>query len=132
MVININDTKKLKNIKEEFNLLFPYLNIEFFSKPYSRGEGSSKVQAANENNTIAECRNKHNSGLLEITPDMTVSDLENTFMNLYGLFVQVFRKSGSVWLETTVTDNWSLEEQNKQGESVTRHLTPKPKDEIPE
>jgi hypothetical protein len=33
--------------------------------------------------------------------------------------VQVFRKSGKVWLETTVTDGWTLEEQNLQGEALS-------------
>lgn len=51
-----------------------------------------------------------------ITPDMTVTDLEQSFNTIYGLGVQVFRKSGKIWLETTVTDGWTLEEQNRQGE----------------
>jgi hypothetical protein len=34
---------------------------------------------------------------------------------------QVYRKSGKIWLETTVTDSWTLEEQNKQGESLSKN-----------
>ena len=49
---------------------------------------------------------------------MTVSDLEQKFAELFGLSVQVFRKSANVWLETTVTDGWTLEEQNRQGEAL--------------
>lgn len=45
---------------------------------------------------------------------MTVSELEQHFADVYGLSVQVFRKSGEVWLETTTTDNWSLEKQNQE------------------
>jgi hypothetical protein len=29
--------------------------------------------------------------------------------------VQVFRKSGNVWLETSATDAWSLKQQNQEG-----------------
>ena len=36
----------------------------------------------------------------------------------YGIHVQVFRKSKSLWLETTATDNWSLREQNKTGKEM--------------
>jgi hypothetical protein len=31
------------------------------------------------------------------------------------LSVQVFRKSGKNWLETTASDQWSLEKQNAKG-----------------
>ena len=51
---------------------------------------------------------------------MTVNELEQRFSDVYGLGVQVFRKSGNVWLETTVTDGWTLEQQNKQGESLDK------------
>ncbi|KAB2918910.1 MAG: hypothetical protein F9K23_01865 [Bacteroidetes bacterium] len=123
MVITINDTTRIQHIKEEFNLLFPYLKIEFFSKPHHLGEGSPKMQITSENRTLGECRSKHNSGLIEIDPMMAVADLERAFSDNYGLNIQVFRKSGKVWLETTVTDKWSLKEQNAQGELVTQHMT---------
>jgi hypothetical protein len=38
-----------------------------------------------------------------------------------GLYVQVFRKSGKVWLETTATDNWSLYKQNEEGQELSVH-----------
>ena len=50
---------------------------------------------------------------------MTVTELERQFRELYGLHVLVFRKSGKVWLETTVTDGWTLAEQNNQGEALS-------------
>lgn len=122
MIININDSKKLRTVKEEFNLLFPYLKIEFFKRPNGYPEGSVKLLVTDDRKTVGECRNLKTSGLLDITPEMTVSELEENFKTNYGLYVQVFRRSGTVWLETTVTDKWTLAEQNKQGESVTRHL----------
>jgi len=62
----------------------------------------------------------HNTGTITIAPGMTVNELEQNFKDVYGLSVQVFRKSGKVWLETTVTDGWSLEEQNRQGEDLSK------------
>ena len=44
---------------------------------------------------------------------MKVAELENDFSGQFGLQVQVFRKSGEVWLQTTKTDNWTLIEQNQ-------------------
>ena len=39
-------------------------------------------------------------------------------MKTFGLSAQVFRLSGDVWLETTSTDNWTLEEQNSTGQEA--------------
>jgi hypothetical protein len=46
---------------------------------------------------------------------MKVSELENLFKRKYKLNIQVFRKSGNAWLETTVTDAWTLDKQNQEG-----------------
>lgn len=119
MKIAINDHRKIFAIQEEFNNLFPYLKLEFFAKPHTKGGPSPKTFIKHSSETLGECRTTHESGDLSINPEMTVSDLEQRFADAYGLSVQVFRKSGKSWLETTVTDSWTLEEQNKQGEDLS-------------
>ncbi len=69
--------------------------------------------------TLGQCRVVHNKGMLTITPNMTVAELEQNFNDVYGLSVQVFRKSGNVWLETTATDDWTLKSQNEQGQELS-------------
>lgn len=122
MKIKISDNRKIFAIQEEFNVLFPYLKIEFFSKPHKLGAGSSKKMIKPSNITLGECRTIHNNGDVTITPQMTVADLEQRLSDVYGLSVQVFRKSGKAWLETTVTDGWTLEEQNNQGEELSKKV----------
>jgi hypothetical protein len=56
---------------------------------------------------------------------MTVTEIEKSFNRFYGLNTQILRKSGNIWLGTTVTDNWTLEEQNKQGESLSTQINSK-------
>lgn len=119
MKIKINDSKKISAIQEEFNELFPYLKIEFFSLPHKLGEGTLKKNIKNSNKTLGECRTIHKNGVLTIYSTMTVWDLEQLFNDTYGLSVQVFRKSGKAWLETTVTDRWTLEEQNEEGKALS-------------
>jgi hypothetical protein len=60
-----------------------------------------------------------------IHPDMTVTELEKEFNGLYKLHTQVFRRSGNIWLETTITDGWTLKEQNNQGEMITAQIANK-------
>ncbi len=120
MKIAINDKRKIFAIQEDFNKLFPYLKLEFFSKPHKAGGASPKKLVKHASKTLGECRTIHETGKMTITPQMTVLDLEQNFSDIFGLSVQVFRKSGKVWLETTVTDGWTLEEQNSQGEALSR------------
>lgn len=118
MKIVINDDRRIHDIQDEFHHQFPFLKIEFFSRPHRKGVGSSKRLMKSNGKSIGECRSIHSKGEIQIEPAMTVSDLEQKFAELFGLSVQVFRKSANVWLETTVTDGWTLEEQNRQGEAL--------------
>ncbi len=120
MQITINDSRKIFAIQEEFNTMFPYLKLEFFSKPHKPGGASPKKQILSNSRTLGECRTIHNDGQMTIIPKMTVASLEQNFADVYGLGVQIFRKSGKAWLETTVTDGWSLDEQNRQGEDLSK------------
>ena len=119
MKITINDHRKIFAIQKEFSEMFPYLKLEFFSKPHTKGGSSPKELMKPSSKLLGECRTIHNKGVITITPQMTVANVEQGFSDVYGLSVQVFRKSGTTWLETTVTDNWTLEKQNKQGEELS-------------
>jgi hypothetical protein len=119
MKISINDHRKIHAIQEEFNQAFPYLKIEFFSKPHGSGAPSSKKLMKSSSKTLGECRTVHNKGSITISPELTVDELEQRFMDVYGLSIQVFRKSGKVWLETSITDGWTLEKQNEQGKELS-------------
>jgi hypothetical protein len=56
---------------------------------------------------------------IEFHDTTSVQDLEQLIWDAFGLSVQVFRKSGNLWLETTVTDQWSLAYQNEQGRELS-------------
>jgi hypothetical protein len=120
MKITITDKRKIMTIQKEFNTMFPYLKIEFSSRPISNGDASMKKQIKPLSKTLGDCRTIHTSGTITITPNMTVSELGKNFSSVFGLSTEVFRKSGKVWLKTTVTDGWTLKEQNEEGEALSR------------
>lgn len=122
MKITINDKRRIFAVQEAFTKHFPYLKLEFFAKPHKPGGASAKKFVKHPGKTLGECRTIHKSGTVTITGNMTVGELEQRFADVYGLSVQVFRKAGKVWLETTVTDSWTLDYQNKQGESLSAYL----------
>ncbi len=115
MKIHINDSSTTKEIKEKFSRVYPYLKLEFFNKPHGEKEASVKEDLIKGDKTIGEIRTKRNEGDLIIHPTTKAGELEQAFEDKFGIHVQVFRKSGRIWLETTSTDNWTLKEQNEVG-----------------
>jgi hypothetical protein len=114
MDIVINDNRLIEDVQKEFTEKFSFLKLEFFNQPHKKGEASSKKQLHNNKQTLGESRTIHTNGSITITGRMKVSELEKLFQKMYGLSVQVFRKSGNIWLETTSTDDWTLTKQNVQ------------------
>ncbi|NNC85587.1 MAG: hypothetical protein HKO56_04110 [Bacteroidia bacterium] len=113
--MQIQASQTLADIQKVFNDTYPYLKLEFFNKPHGVGDGSPKKDMMNTDLSIDECSSKEKSGNINIDSSVKASEIEQSFMDVFGLSVQVFRLSGDVWLETTTTDNWTLEEQNQSG-----------------
>jgi|SRR6185312_11735893 len=120
MKIIINDRRKIHAIQEAFTEMFPYLKIEFYVKPSKPGAASPKKFMKSSSKTIGECRTVHSNGTMTILPQMRVADLEQGFSDTFGLSVQVFRKSGGNWIETSSTVNWTLADENRAGEEMSR------------
>jgi hypothetical protein len=120
MKLIINDSRKIFAIQEEFQKMFPYLKLEFFAKPSHVGGVPSKKEIKHSSKTLGECRAVHTSGLLTVTPQTLVGELEQNFRDNFDLAVQVFRKSGSAWIETSSTDDWTLEHENNTGAEMAK------------
>jgi hypothetical protein len=110
--ISINN-KTIGQIQQEFNVAFPYLRIQFFKESHQENEGSRPDLMIKNTTQLISVHSADQD--LEISGDMKVSELENLFKSKYKLNIQVFRKSGNAWLETTVTDAWTLDKQNQEG-----------------
>ena len=111
MEILISDHKTLADIKNEFNTLFPHLKLEFYEKKHSGGHGSDEKYQYDSRLKIGTVKKKPHSGHLKILGSMKTKALEQSFQDLYGLNVQLFRLSGHIWLQSTSTDEWTLSEQ---------------------
>jgi len=115
--IHYNDT--LENLQRSFNTEFPYLKLEFFTRPHDKGKPTEKKFLLNAKRTVDSFNPDIGETTVTIPAAMTVQELEQLFQDDLGLYVQVFRKSGKVWLETTATDNWSLFKQNEEGQELS-------------
>ncbi len=121
----IRDDQTIGEVQEIFHHLFPYLKVDFFER---NTHGLLKNKFArpiiNREKLLGEFRlDKIDGGDLTITKSIKVKEFEQYIDSTYCLHAQIFRRSGNVWLETTVTNNWTLEEQNWQGELITRQMS---------
>ena len=121
MKIRIASDVTIKSIQEEFNTTFPFLKLVFFSKAHRAFKGSpAKYMIRDVEQTIGAVTEAPTEGLLVIEPDMPTYRVESLFEE-FGLHVQVFRMSGELWLETSVTDKLTLEKQNAKGKA-SQHI----------
>lgn len=114
-VLKISGSIQLDSLKEDFNNAFAFLKIEFFKNSHSEHEPSSRKEMIKGNPLLGTLLKQNSEGYIDLDPAMTVAHLEKMFNDKFGLNVQVFRKSGMVWLETSATDNMTLKGQNELG-----------------
>lgn len=119
MTIQFHPKLTLGDLQDEFHANFPFLRIVFFSRSHNAGKGTEKKFIKDSKTLIEQCRQKKGTDLLSFNTFTTVHELEQLFESQFGLFVQVFRRSGNLWLETTVTDGWTLHKQNEQGKELS-------------
>lgn len=118
----ISDNKRIVEIQREFQQMFPFLKLEFYTSAHGEGEGSPKKAMLSAQKTVGETRKVHVEGEMRISPEMSVETLERRFFEFFGLNAQVFRRSGNLWLQTTATDHWTLAEQNRKGGASAEHF----------
>jgi hypothetical protein len=104
------------DVKAAFAQKYKGLKIEFFHKAHGENEGSPKKDMVEEVVGLTELNPNIQNEKLHITANMKVSELESAFEDKLGLHVQVFRKMGHIWIETTRTDHYSLKEQMNMSE----------------
>ncbi len=119
MEINIDDNTTIAEIQTEFNKHFPFLKLEFFEyNPLEKMVFTRDNLIIDTKQVLRKIRHIHIPGHINLNGHIKVSSFENNFRENFGLNIQVFRKSGNAWLQTTSTDNWTLAEQNKKGEEM--------------
>lgn len=112
MTLHLFPEKTLGATQAEFSTAFPGLKLAFFSKAHPAYEGSeAKLLVQNAPMPLSELAPGMKTGQLLLDPTMPTWQVERLFEEEFGLHVQVFRRSGNLWLETSVTDDLSLEAQ---------------------
>lgn len=114
--LDISKTRTIHEIQQDFTDCYNFLKLEFY-KPGEAGM-SVKLRERIPHSALLKSAGLKSNGHMDISDDMTVGNLEKQFLEQFGLSVQVSRNSGGIWLETTMTDNWSLQKQNDYGREI--------------
>lgn len=117
VTLQVRRNKTVNEIQSEFNNAYPFLKIDMY-KPSGRGQfEGGRVKLAYS--TLLGAANILEEGELLVFDSMTVGQFEKSFLEKFGVMIQVSRKSGTVWLETTMTDRWTLKQQNDHGRELS-------------
>ncbi len=101
----------LSEIKTEFSAQFEGLKLAFFKHSHVYAEASSKRDILTEDGTIEKLNSIIPPITLHWDSHMTVAEVESNIEKHLGLHAQVFCKLGHTWIETSKTDNYTLEHQ---------------------
>lgn len=55
---------------------------------------------------------------ITIDDNTTVSELVNQFYQKSGSAIRLLRKANNLWIETSLTEDWTLEKQNTAGKQL--------------
>ena len=113
--MKIDPNLSIEEVIAQFSEKYPGLKLELYSQEHEEGQGSSLATTLDHSMKLGDVNPAIESADLDLDPQMTVAELENSFKDVYGLNVQVFRRSNNLWLQTSTTDSWTLEVQNRKG-----------------
>lgn len=119
MKLHIKKESKIEDICNFFTACYPFLKIELYKKPSAKN--NLKKEALPFSLQLGQFLSDDLKQTIQITDATTVAELEDVFSSL-GLKAEIFRKSGNVWVETSLTNNWTLQQQNFEGEEISRHF----------
>ena len=92
MKITIRGNRKISELQQDFNSIFPFLNLEFFDLPVNQFANHVSTGGEHPNLSIKDIREKNEDGELFIHQHMTVMQLENILSDEFGLHANVYVK----------------------------------------
>ncbi|MBK7851947.1 MAG: hypothetical protein IPJ66_12695 [Bacteroidetes bacterium] len=114
MNIEIRPEMKIEEVQSAFAKRFPFLKLNFFKSKPKEEKGYTAKDLLDSSKRLMDVAEQKSNSVLLINGLMTVFELEKQGQEKLGLHIDVFRKSGKVWLRTSASDQWTLDEQNKE------------------
>src|ERR1043166_9571279 len=102
MQLHIDGETRIRYLQQTFNAEYPYLKIDFL-KDGSAKKISQKSEKVSPDEQVKRVGKTNGTHQLTMNKQRTVAQLKKDLKELFGLTAEVFRKSGNVWIETSLT-----------------------------
>lgn len=113
----------VEQMKEAFSSSFPFLKIAFFTKRQeSEGSFAEEVDPSTQ---LILATDVFKEGDSEINPTDTIKEVEQKLERQYRLYAHILRKQNGAWMDTKITDDLTLQEQNTWGREASKPLKTK-------
>lgn len=122
MEIYISEEATIASIQRDFREAYPLLQLAFYQQPHEIGEHCCPQEKIPAEMPIEDIRMMHTFGWIDISKHRTAAEIEQDFRRLFGLNVQVMRRSGDMWVQTTKTDCWTLQRLNDEAKLAQHHI----------
>lgn len=109
----------IDDLQKTFQENFPHLSIRFVKTQLAGTSSASIKKLCNTSSPLGKEIMLKKEGEINISNDTTVDELIHEFREDYGIPVQLFRKSGNLWIEITLTSNYTLLQQNIMGRELS-------------
>lgn len=115
MNITITPETKLGEVRDAFALQFPLLSLRFFETAvnFISGKVMEGKRIVDMQKSFRELNPEIENVTILVAPETKVKILETIFYEKTGIFLQIYRQSGQIWLQTTATDSMTLAEVEK-------------------
>jgi hypothetical protein len=116
MLLKLDAATRLSFIQEIFSGFYPFLKIEFYSRPPGQSEMLAALYLITPSQTIGEAVSADVSGLMQIKANQSITASEQEFYQRFGLFSHIWRMGKNGWLQEWYEKNLSVYEFNELGQ----------------
>ena len=122
MILEIDEITTIGELQRHFSASFPFLKLAVCKNVSMINDANKCIEIKDSDTLINTLRTKHREVFLEIHYWQKTGTIEKLFLHKAALHVQLLRKQGEHWIETSGTDELTLEEQNDIGRKATQEL----------
>ncbi len=113
MELNIGDESTVNDVQMQFNAEYPFLQLQFLMSMQADNKNIARMTKAVPELQMKKLKPLQVPVYISIENEVTVRQLLKNFSEI-GLLAQVRRKSVNQWVETSLTDDWTLQRQNDE------------------
>ena len=122
MILKINDSKTISELKMRFAECFPFLKLEVYYRSHKWKEGTRSQFLVSPDKKLGEVRRNHLQGDMDIKSWHKTGEVERDLQEKFGLNDQVFRRYKTGWIQSTKTDSLTLKEQSDMASKTVERI----------